>query len=365
MWVTSSLSNVQTPTVIALGNFDGVHRGHQAVIHPILAWAEPDSESALFRSLAADLKGCPELASIRGYSDRSPALLSDSAPPPAGGLATETRPIPTVVTFYPHPREFFTQQTRPWLTPLDEKAAFLKVMGARQLVLLPFNQELANLSPEEFVDSILVRRLQAKHISVGADFRFGRQRAGTVEQLQALAARHDIRVTVVSLAQDHGDRISSSRIRQALNTGDLTTARQLLGRSYCVTGRVVQGQQLGRQIGFPTANIQVSEDKFLPRMGVYSAWVYGVPGQNQREAVPGVLNLGLRPTVDGQTQSLEVHLLNWQGELYGQRLTLTLEEFLRPEIRFDSLEALKTQIQTDCERASATLSLGDRASVGA
>ena len=129
----------------------------------------------------------------------------------------------------------------------------------------------------------------------------------------------------------------------------------LLGRPYRLLGNVVKGQQLGRQLGFPTANLQVPPEKFLPRTGVYSAWVYGVPDHADEEALPAVMNLGVRPTVDGQNQSIEVHLLNWQGDLYGQTLTVALKDFLRPEQRFDSLEHLKAQIQADCAAALAIL----------
>jgi riboflavin kinase/FMN adenylyltransferase len=270
------------------------------------------------------------------------------------GISVGFSPIPTVVTFYPHPQEFFSQQSRPWLTPLDEKAMTLKSLGVRQLVLLPFNQALATLQPEAFVQEILLDRLQAKHISVGADFRFGADRMGTVDLLQQLADQRGISVTVLALAQAGGDRISSSRIRQALCAGDLETVHQLMGRPYALRGRVVTGQKLGRQLGFPTANLQIPEDKFLPRTGVYSVKVYGVP-KATGVSIPGVMNLGVRPTVAGQTQTVEVHLLNWSGDLYGQTLTVTLESFLRPEQRFDSLEHLKAQIQADCQAAQAIL----------
>jgi riboflavin kinase/FMN adenylyltransferase len=264
-------------------------------------------------------------------------------------------PLPTVVTFYPHPKTFFSGQVRAWLTPLSEKAACLRQLGVRQLILLPFNAELAHLSPRVFVEEILLKRLRACHISVGNDFRFGHQRAGDVSLLKSLAEQQGTQVTVVELAHMGGYRISSSRIRQALCVGDMVTVQQLLGRPYWITGRVVQGQQLGRQLGFPTANLQVTPDKFLPRTGVYSVRVYGINEGIADTSLPGVMNLGVRPTVEGQTQTLEVHLLNWQGDLYGKQLTVALMNFLRPEQRFDSLEHLKAQIQADCAAALAVL----------
>ncbi|MDB9527097.1 bifunctional riboflavin kinase/FAD synthetase [Oscillatoria sp. CS-180] len=353
MWITSSLQTAQTPTDIALGNFDGVHRGHQTVIRPILP------ESSNCPTAAGEFPAGTTLNSdLWGYSDRCPQLLGDcdfqSAVPPAI-TSDAPGPIPTVVTFYPHPQEFFSGQSRPWLTPLEEKAVFMKRLGVRQLVLLPFNSELSGLQPEAFVEKVLLDHLQAKHISVGADFRFGHQRRGDVDLLQKLATRRGTQVTIVGLAQADGDRISSSRIRQALCAGDIYQVRHLMGRPYQLTGKVVKGQQLGRQLGFPTANLRVPPEKFLPRTGVYSVLVFGVPDHPAEQGLPGVMNLGVRPTVDGQNQSIEVHLLNWQGNLYDHTLTVTLKGFLRPEQRFDSLEHLKAQIQADCEAALAVL----------
>ena len=213
VWITSSLSTAHTPTDIALGNFDGVHRGHQTVIRPILPIAPHPRQVAAERHLTVP----QELCALWGYSDRCPLLLEacdfQAATPPQEPPPGAPSPIPTVVTFYPHPQEFFSGQSRPWLTPLEEKAAFMKQLGVRQLVLLPFNGELAHLPPTVFVEEVLLDRLQARHISVGADFRFGYQRLGDVELLAHLAAQHGTQVTVVELAQAGGNRISSSRIR--------------------------------------------------------------------------------------------------------------------------------------------------------
>ena len=355
MWITSSLSTAHTPTDIALGNFDGVHLGHQTVIRPIL----PTPPSPAQVVAAQHLTAPAALSTLQGYSDRCPLLLGacdfQSATPPAAPPPGAPSPLPTVVTFYPHPQEFFSGQSRPWLTPLEEKAAFMKLLGVRQLVLLPFNAELANLPPDVFVEKVLLGRLQARHISVGADFRFGHRRLGDVTLLRQLAEQQGTQVTVVDLAHKDGDRISSSRIRQALCAGDMAQVQQLMGRPYRLLGRVVKGQQLGRTLGFPTANLRVPPEKFLPRTGVYSAWVYGVEGYPPDQGLPAVMNIGVRPTVDGQHQSIEVHLLNWQGHLYDQTLTVALKGFLRPEQRFDSLDHLKAQIQADCAAALAVL----------
>jgi riboflavin kinase/FMN adenylyltransferase len=299
VWVTSSLETVLIPTAIALGNFDGVHCGHQRVIQPVLA-------------------------------------LSHA----------------TVVTFYPHPQEFFTGQKRTLLTPLEEKVEYLRSLGVEQLVMLHFDEQLAALSPEEFVEKILVQRLKAQKISEGQDFHFGRQRMGTATDLQAIAAKYNIGVNIVSLQTCGGERISSSSIREALLVGDLPTANQLLGRDYSLTGKVVVGQKLARTLGFPTANLELPPEKFLPKHGVYGVRVAIAPkSPSEHPPTPliGIMNIGTRPTVDGTRITIEVHILNWSGDLYGQTLTASLEKFLRPERKFASLEDLKAQIQVDVD----------------
>ena len=313
VWVTSSTELIQTPTAVALGKFDGVHRGHQRVIQPIL-------------HKSADTE----------------------------------RIYPTVITFLPHPQEFFTGKPRTLLTPLDEKVRQLELLGVEQLVLIPFNKELSALTPEQFVEQIIVEKLQASRISVGQDFCFGSNRSGTATDLQLLADKYGIPVTIVPLETHPDDlplqkddtRISTSLIRQTLETGNIEQANRLLGRPYTLIGTVVKGQQLGRTIGFPTANLQLPEDKFLPQKGVYAVRVSEI---NQPDTTLtnrwGVMNIGNRPTVNGTYPTVEVHLLDWSGDLYNKKLQIQLEKFLRSEQKFDSLEALKSQIQLDCNIA--------------
>lgn len=301
MWITSSPTTALTPTAVALGNFDGIHLGHRQVIAPVL---END------------------------------------------GIARTT-----VVTFSPHPKEFFTGEPRSLLTPQEEKVLHLEAIGVQQLVLLPFNRELAKLTPQQFVEEILVNQLQARQVSVGADFCFGHRRTGTADDLKAIAATFGIGVTIVPLLLFQGKRISSSAIREALLSGDLQTANRMLGRPYRLIGQVVTGQQLGRTIGFPTGNLQLLGDKLVPCRGVYAVRVSGA-GET---SILGVMNIGNRPTVNGLSQTIEVHLLDWSGDLYGKTLIVELEEFIRPEQKFASLEELKAQIQADCETARSTL----------
>lgn len=306
MFIASSSEQIRTPTAIALGNFDGIHQGHRTVLRPII-----DS----FKS------------------------------------SQQPHVYPTVVSFTPHPREFFTGGKLQLLTPIPQKAELLADLGIEQLVLLPFDRDLAALTPQQFVEQILVKQLQATFISVGVDFRFGYQREGTGAELKNLAANYGIEVQLNSLHQyrdrhDQTVRVSSSLVRQALMAGDINTANLMLDRPYSLWGTVVKGQQLGRTIGFPTANLQLPEEKFLPRFGVYAVDIL-----LEQEKIKGVMNIGCRPTVAGAATipTIEVHLLDWAGDLYGQTLKVNLRKFLRPEQKFDSLEALKQQISQDCQ----------------
>lgn len=303
MLIASSSEQIRTPTAIALGNFDGIHQGH-----------------------------CSVLRSLIEFNLQSHAC-------------------PSVVSFTPHPREFFTGQKVQLLTPIPQKAELLANLGIEQLILLPFDRNLASLSPQEFIDKILVQQLHAKSVSVGVDFRFGYQRKGTGADLKELAAKYDIEVRLNSLHtyqnSDAKDvRVSSSSIRQALAEGKIPTANRMLGRAYSLWGKVVTGKQLGRTIGFPTANLDVAPEKLLPRFGVYAVDVL-LPDTTLK----GVMNIGCRPTVAGEYPTVEVHILKWSGDLYDLDLRVNLIDFIRPEQKFDSVEALKQQITQDCQSA--------------
>ena len=306
MFIASSREQIRTPTAIALGNFDGIHQGHCSVL----------------RSLIDDVN-----------SSSQPHIY------------------PSVVSFTPHPREYFTGEKRQLLTPIPQKAELLADLGIEQLILLPFDRNLSSLAPEEFVVKILVEQLQAKQISVGVDFRFGYQRKGTGIDLKTLAAKYNIEVKLNSLytyqnASDEKIRVSSSLIRQALKSGEIETANQMLGRAYSLQGEVVTGKQLGRTIGFPTANLEIAPKKFLPRFGVYAVDVF-----LDDTTLKGIMNIGCRPTVAGEYPTIEVHILKWSGDLYGRDLKVTLIGFIRPEQKFASVEALKQQISQDCQLA--------------
>ena len=315
-----TFKTVLKPTVVALGNFDGLHLGHRQVIQPILTY--------------------PIEQSILGCGDRTHA---------------------TVVSFSPHPVEFFSGKPLLTLTPGDERVNELNRLGVEQLVLLPFTKELANLTPAAFVETVLVQQLQAQFISVGEDFRFGHKRLGDAKMLKSLAAQYNIDVVIVSLERIGHDRISSTAIRNALKNGDLPTANRMLGRSYSLVGTVVQGQQLGRTLGFPTANLSLPSNKLIPRQGVYAVRVTmdsmdPMDSGNSTLTNLGVMNIGNRPTVNGLTQTIEVHLLDWSGDLYGRQLNVELLDFLRSEQKFSSLDDLKQQINHDCTIARQRLS---------
>lgn len=338
VWVASSTESALTPTAVALGKFDGVHRGHQRVIAPILDIAGVDKETRGQFPLSLPSSPCV-------FDDATEHIYS------------------TVVTFNPHPQEFFTGVPHALLTPVDEKVQQLRSLGIQQLVLLPFGKELAALTPEEFVEQILVQQLQCQQISVGEDFCFGKKRSGTAKHLQFIAAKYGIPVTIVPIHTHAGNstadsieeaRISTSLIRQHLADGNIELANQLLGRPYSITGVVVFGQQVGRTINFPTANLQLPTEKFLPKQGVYAVRVFIEESLNTI-GIEGVMNIGNRPTVNGTHSTVEVHLLDWVGDLYGKKLTVHLAKFLRPEQKFASLEDLKTQIQLDCIAAKQLL----------
>lgn len=302
-------TQISRPTAIALGNFDGVHAGHRHVIAPILP------------------------TSLR---DRNPMLTS------------------TVVSFSPHPQEFFSGKLRSLLAPFDEKVALLESLGVEQLVLLPFDAELAKLSAADFIQKMLIDSMQVQLISVGFDFHFGRKRQGNVNDLKNIWGD---RLTVIPEQKLHVGgaaqspvRISSSNIRTALAQGEIELANALLGRPYNLVGKVIRGKQLGRTIGFPTANLELPPQKCLPRDGVYAVQV-NVNHGNGLAPVFGVMNIGLRPTVNGTQRSVEVHLFDWQGDLYSRELSVNLVQFIRPEQKFDSLDFLKAQIQIDCQTA--------------
>jgi riboflavin kinase/FMN adenylyltransferase len=320
-------SDALRPTAIALGSFDGLHRGHRRVIAAVV----------------------PPLA--------APVLQSGFDQTTRASLQPKLMLIPTVVSFWPHPREVLHGEPRLRLDLPAEKLEALEPLGIRQLVLVPFDLALAALSPEQFVEQVLVGQLQARQVAVGDNFRFGAGRCGDAAELARLGQRHGIAVTVLPMLFDGAERVSSSRIRRALAAGRIAEARRLLERPYRFSGQVVQGRGLGRQLGWPTANLQVDGRKFLPQEGVYAAlaWVEsGEPGVACGEAMAAVMNLGPQPTVDPLAPSaVEVHLLDRQLELEGLELVVEPLQLLRRQQTFASFEQLAAQIAADAQLARA------------
>ena len=294
--------DARRPTALALGSFDGLHAGHRRVI--------------------------------------TEAIQGSTA-------------VPTVVSFWPHPREVLFGEPRLRLDLPSEKVDLLEPLGIEQLVLVPFTQQLAQLSAEAFVQTVLLDVLQAKRIAVGANFRFGRDRGGDAQLLARVAGARGVEVLITEIVEDQEGRMSSSRIRAALEAGDLATAQTLLERPYRFQGRVVRGRGLGRELGWPTANLQVDGRKFLPALGVYAAWAW-VDRVDQPMAA--VMNLGPQPTVDPTSPSaVEVHLLDRSLDLEGRQLRVEPVQRLRGQQRFSGLEELSDQIGRDAEQARRLL----------
>ena len=293
----------KAPVVVAIGNFDGFHLGHQQLIKTLKV-----------RSKELSLKS-------------------------------------TVVTFEPHPQTYFQPDVRlSRLSSVREKLELFRDYGVERVIALRFNEQLASLSAEDFVRKYLVESLSASHVVVGYDFGFGAGRSGTAEDLQALGDAYDFGVSRVAAVSIDGEKIGSTRVREVLQSGDLALAARLLGRPYAISGRVLYGDQRGRTWGFPTANLLVERHN-PPLRGVFAVEVGGV----EEGLLPGVANLGFRPTVGGDRLLLEVHLINFSGTFYGDRVRVIFRKRIRAETKFDSFDALKDQIHKDTQAAAAWL----------
>jgi riboflavin kinase/FMN adenylyltransferase len=289
---------------IAIGNFDGVHRGHQAVIRQAIDWAHARGRPAL------------------------------------------------VATFQPHPSRLFRPDAPPFaLTSPGQKLEHVAALGADGAIVIPFTRELAALSPEAFVDQWLVGPAAPGHVVTGADFSFGHRRSGDAATLARFGTARNFTTTALAPVMDAGAPISSTRIRAALEGGDPAEAARLLSRPFAVAGEVIPGDQRGRTIGVPTANMTLG-DYVRPAFGVYAVRARLPDGS----VVPGVANLGIRPMFDPPRLLLETWLFDWSGDLYGQTLDVALIAFLRGEARFAGLDALKAAIDADARAARKILS---------
>ena len=291
--------------VVTSGTFDGVHLGHQTIL----------------------------------------ARLTEVARN-SGGESV-------LITYWPHPRTVVSNdsQNLKLLTTLEEKTALIDQAGVDHLVIIPFTRSFSQLTSGEYINQILIDRIGTKKLVIGYDHRFGRDREGGFDYIKAHQNEYGFEVEEIPRQDVEAVGVSSSKIRAALNEGNVLTANQFLGRPYTLTGTIVKGRQLGRTIGFPTANMQVDDAaKLIPANGVYAVSVeYG--GQT----LSGMLNIGFRPTVAGTNQTIETYIFDFDKDIYGEHMTLKFREFLRPEQKFDGLPALVAQLKRDEESARAVL----------
>ena len=289
--------------IVALGNFDGFHLGHQAVVRAAVE---------------------------RARAQRLPAL---------------------VATFDPHPARLFHPDAPPFrLSTLDQRQRLFAAAGADAMIVFHFDETMAALDPEAFVGAYLCERIGAAGVTTGEDFTFGAGRTGNIAVLEALGGARGLYVESVPPVERDGEAVSSSRIRRALMAGDCAAAARLMTRHFAIEGLVEHGDKRGRQLGFPTANLSLG--KYLrPRFGVYGVRARLADGR----LFDGAANIGIRPQFDPPKELLEVHLFDFEGDIYGACLEVELIAWLRPEMRFETLEALTSQMEKDCDEARRRL----------
>ncbi|WP_055447008.1 bifunctional riboflavin kinase/FAD synthetase [Lacinutrix mariniflava] len=286
----------KTNTVVTIGTFDGVHIGHQKIIQRLI-----------------------EVGNNKGLT-------------------------PTILTFFPHPRMVLQKDADiKLLNTLDEKKQILEQFGLKNLVVKKFTKEFSRLTAQEFVETVLVKQLNAKHVIIGYDHHFGRNRTANIDDLRAFGKQYNFEVEEIT-AQDINDvAVSSTKIRTALFEGEIQTANSYLGYPFVITGAVVKGKGLGRTINFPTANIAISENyKLIPKQGVYV-----IKSTINKEIIFGMMNIGTNPTVNGKTQTVEVNFFNFNENIYDKILTIEILERLRNEEKFESVDVLKQQLLKD------------------
>lgn len=300
MKIFKSISDFNCPknTILTLGTFDGVHLGHRKILERVIQNAENGNEESL------------------------------------------------VLTFFPHPRMVLQGQSDvKLLNTIQEKIDLLHNLGLQNMVIHPFDEAFSKFSAEEFVKAVLVDSFHVKKIIIGHDHRFGRNRTANIDDLIAFGKQYNFEVEQISVEEVNDVSISSTKIRKALNEGNMTLANEYLGYEYFLTGIVDQGKQLGRTIGFPTANLSIKEiDKLIPRNGVYI-----VKSVIDQKIVFGMMNIGFNPTVSGNKLAIEIHYFDFDADLYNQEIRVSLLKFIRKEQKFDSVALLKQQLIHDKE----------------
>lgn len=297
-------AQIQQPSIVTIGVFDGVHRGHQYLIRKLVAAAQASNRQAV------------------------------------------------VLTFFPHPDMVVRGlKGRYYLTSPEQKAAELSKLGVYCVVTHPFDEQVRHMRAADFVDR-LCKHLHMESLWVGSDFAMGYQREGNVAFLKSEGEHKGFTVQEIDLLLNDGEAISSTAIREALQAGEVYRAQDWLGRSYTITGTVVHGEKRGRKIGFPTANLETWSEQVIPANGVYATWV-----QIGDERFMAVTNVGVRPTFAGDDITVEAHLLDFNRDIYGQELSLSFETRLRPEKRFNGIDELVAQIKQDAENGRDYLSI--------
>ena len=283
-------------TILTLGTFDGVHIGHKKILERITQ----NTENGKYESL--------------------------------------------VLTFFPHPRMVLQEKSEiKLLNTIAEKTKLLEATGIENLIIHPFDESFSRLTAEEFVHSILVDQFQIQKIIIGHDHRFGRNRTANIDNLIAYGAEYGFEVEQISAQEIQDVSVSSTKIRKALTDGKMDLANEYLGYDYFLSGKIVKGKQLGRTIGFPTANIEIEEDyKLIPKTGVYA-----VKALIDQKEVFGMMNIGFNPTVNGQKQTIEVNLFDFDADIYDKEIEVSLLHFLREEQKFGSIDLLKEQLNQD------------------
>ena len=298
MKVFSSISefNSTQKTIVTIGTFDGVHIGHQKIIEKLIQGTKNSDYESL------------------------------------------------ILTFFPHPRMVLHEASSiKLLNTINEKSGFLKKMGLDNLVIHPFDKEFSNLSAEEFVKTILVDSFNIQKIIIGYDHRFGKNRAANIDDLIAFGDKYGFEVEQISAQEVDSVSVSSTKIRDAIANGTMAVANEFLGYNYILSGKIIKGKQLGRTIGFPTANVKIEENyKLIPKNGVYI-----VKSIIQEKTVFGIMNIGLNPTVNGEDLSIEVHFLDFDIAIYNTEITVSVIDRIRDEQKFSSIDLLKVQIQKD------------------
>ena len=288
--------------VVTIGTFDGVHFGHQKIISRLLE------------------------------------------------VARQKKGESVILTFFPHPRMILHPEDKAikLISTISEKAERLEKMGIDHLILTPFTRDFSNLSPQEYIRNILVEKIGTKHIVIGYDHRFGKDREGGLEHLQKFAGDFGFEVEEIPEQDINDVAVSSTKIRNAIQSGDVKTANEFLGYPFQVTGKVIKGDQIGRSLGYPTANLFVEETyKLIPADGIYAVSVDINPSKEQSKSFKGMAYIGHRPTINGMTHNIEVNIFDFNEDIYGDIIRINFIDYVRGDAKFDSLDSLKAQLAKD------------------